>query len=50
MSKTRGLETWVSHYPMKQRRIAEGKAAQKVTELVKRHLYSPGQAMRVPGG
>ena len=49
MSKTRGLETWVSHYPMKQRHIAEEKIAQKVTDLVKRHLYSPGQTLRVPG-
>jgi len=50
MSKTRSLETWVSHYPTQQRHIAEEKTAQKVTDLVKRHLYSPGQALSVPEG
>jgi hypothetical protein len=50
MRKIRGLETWVSHYPTKQRRIPEEKAAQTVTDLVKPYLYSHGQAMWVPGG
>jgi len=46
----RDLETWISHCPMKQRLIAEEKAAQIVTDLVKPYLYSPGQTLRVPGG
>ena len=50
MSKTRGLVTWVSRYPMKQRHIAEEETAKNVTDLVKRHPYSPGQALKVPGG
>ena len=49
MRKIRGLETWVFHYPMTQRDIAEEKAAQKVTRVGKAipvQLYTGSEGAR----